>query len=196
MASFFETPRGAPWGGAGGASWVYLQHFKDWTRLKDPKNLNKPLPALKAVVQEEFFRQASGKDEAGLLRARTTSWSLTYFLAHKHLDGLVRYYRDLARMPRDLDFDSDTLLLVFARAFDCLNTQRDKADNAKLTKLAKEWFDLMERTPVEGGRVFQTLRAQQAELKTGGVGLPGADKKDDGKQPGAGNNPAVPKPGG
>ena len=49
------------------------------------------------------------------------AWSLTYFLAHRKLGndrfGLIRYYRELARMPRDLEFDGDSLVLLFARAF-------------------------------------------------------------------------------
>lgn len=195
FASFFETPKGAPWGGPGGPSWVYLPYYKDWkSKKKDNlgKPMEKPLDALKAVITDRYFREAyrevakaakEGKEakeakieqeraEAALFKARAMAWSLTYFLAQKQLDDLVEYHRELTRLPRDLQFDEETLMLTFARAFKCLNDDGRKADDTKLTRLATDWERYMDATDIEGKEAWSELRKNQNELKAGGVGRP------------------------
>src|SRR5262249_52273584 len=107
------------------------------------------------------------------------------FLAHRKLGndqtGLIRYYRELAKMPRDLDFDDESLLALFARSFDCLDARGDKPDDAKLGKLADEWHRFIDLTPLEGEEVVKDIRSRQTELKTGGVGKPEEKKEVDDK---------------
>ncbi len=176
MGSFFETSKGAPWGGAGGANWVYLQVYKD---RSTKKKLDKPLEALLNVVTDRYFRQTNnGQDEAAVLKARTMAWSLTYFLAHRKLTmdggyGLIRFYQELAKMPRDMEFDEDSLQVLFARAFNCLDEKGEKADRAKLTKLAEEWHRFIDQQPLEGEDVIKELRSRQSELKASNTAKPG-----------------------
>jgi hypothetical protein len=171
MGSFFETAKHSPWGGAGGPNWVYLLDYKERASRKMAGKLEKPLDALKAVVTDRYFRESNrGLNEAALSKARTMAWSLTYFLAHRKLVdkdgyGLIRYYRELARMPRDLEFDEDSLLNLFARAFNCLD-DKGKPDNAKLTKLAEEWHRFIDLTPLEVEEVVKDLRNRRNELRT------------------------------
>jgi hypothetical protein len=184
MGSFFETGKGAPWGGAGGANWIYLAEYKERATHRMSGRLEKPLDALKGVVSDRFFRETThGQNETALLKARTMAWSLTYFLAHRKLgndqSGLIRYYRELARMPRDLEFDGDSLLVLFARAFDCLDAKGEKPDDAKLSQLSEEWNRFIELTPLEGEEVVKDLRNNQNEFKS--TTKPGEKKEADDK---------------
>jgi hypothetical protein len=187
MPSFFAVTKAAPWGGAGGPNWIYLQEYKERSKRKMAGRMDKPLDALKGVVTDRYFHEAeNGKKEGVLLKARTMAWSMVYFLAHRKLGndqfGLIRYYREMAKMPRDLDFDPDSLLVLFARSFDCLDAKGDKPDDAKLTKLAEEWTRFINDTPLEGEEIVKDIRNRQNELRTGT--LPKKDdksKKDDDK---------------
>src|SRR5262249_4413255 len=119
MASFFETPRGAFWSGVGAPSWVYLTQYKQW---ENAKKLEDPVKSLLNVVTDRYFREAetSKHKQTTLMKARTMAWALNYYLMHKKLGGLVRYYQELREMPRDLEIDEGVLLQTFARAFDLL----------------------------------------------------------------------------
>jgi hypothetical protein len=188
MPSFFAVTKAAPWGGAGGPNWIYLQEYKERAKSRLAGRMDKPLDALKSVVSDRYFHQTNkGQNEGALLKARTLAWSLTYFLAHRKLgndqQGLIRYYRELAKMPRDLDFDQESLLHLFARAFDCLDARGEKPDDAKLTKLAEEWQRFMDLTPLEGEEIVKDLRNRQAELKAGGAGKPEEKRKPEDDKP-------------
>jgi hypothetical protein len=180
MGSFFQIGKGAPWGGAGGANFIYLLEYKERAQHRMSGRLEKPVDALKAVVTDGYFRAThNGKDETALMKARTMAWSLTYFLAHRKLGndqyGLIRYYRELSRMPRDLSFDADSLLGLFARSFNCLDAKGDKPDEAKLAQLADEWNRFIDLTPLEVEEAVKDLRNKANELKT-------SDKKTDKKK--------------
>jgi len=170
MGSFFETGKGAPWGGAGGPNWIYLLDYKERAQHRLSGRMDKPLDNLKAVVTDSQFRATgNGQDEAALRKARTMAWSLTYFLAHRKLGndqfGLIRYYRELARMPRDLEFDANSLLHLFARAFNCLDAKGEKPDDGKLQQLAEEWNRFIDLTPLEVEEFVKELRNTKTELK-------------------------------
>jgi hypothetical protein len=171
-ASFFETPKGSPWMSVGTPSstllpeFNYLGHYKAADkagRLEKQRYLT-----LEKVVTDSYFREFAGnpKSENARVKARTTAWSLTFFLANKQLDGLRRYHEELKKLPRDLEFDSQTLLLTFARAFDCLDASRPNAvDRSKLEKLANQWHDFISLTPAEDEALITELVKAQAELK-------------------------------
>jgi hypothetical protein len=196
MGSFFETAKGAPWGGAGNAHWLYLAHYKDWEKKGQ---LDKPakgdlVAPLKMVISDRHFRRADlekdkDKKTAALLKARVMAWSLTYYLAHNKLDGLMRYYRELGKLPRDLEFDEESLILTFARAFDCLDA-KDKVDANKLANIQRDWQRTMENTLHEAEEVLAKIRESANELKTGG-GKPSTDgpKPPDGRGGGTRGGP-------
>jgi hypothetical protein len=171
MGSFFQIGKGAPWGGAGGANFLYLLEYKERAQHRMSGRMEKPLEALKAVVSDAYFRSTkNGEDEAALLKARTMAWSLTYFLAHRKLGnddyGLIRYYREMSRMPRDLEFDGESLLHLFARSFNCLDSKGEKPDDSKLARLAEEWNRFIELTPLEVEEAVKDIRNKQNEIKT------------------------------
>src|SRR5206468_3880435 len=112
---------------------------------------------LAAVVTDAYFRATDrGKDKDALLKARTMSWSLTYFLAQKHLDHLMRYYQALAALPRDMEFGEDALLNLFVRSFEL-----GSANGDEFRKLAREWFSHTADTHVEVQEAFKEAEAKE-----------------------------------
>ncbi len=206
VGSFFGTPKGSPWPTVGGANASliennnYLLSYQVWSKAK---KLDEPKVALERVVTDHYFRMSKGdNDKLGLLKARTLSWALTFFLAQRKTDGLRRYYKELSKLPRDLEFDEPILLSCFARAFDLAEVNNpSKVNMAKLTQLANEWHDYMSLTPLpaEINVVLQKLHASQKnELKAQQGNNPqgaGANVFPGGNFPQPGPNPGVPQPG-
>jgi hypothetical protein len=172
--SFFETPLGAPWPTTGAPSGEHLPIFKHLKDAKKGDKLDKPYDTLVQVVTDGYFRQTAltGEKHLGQRKARATAWALTYFLVQKRLDGLQRYYAELRKMPRDIDLDADVLLTSFARAFDALDKD-GKPDRAKLTKLADQWFNFIDNTPLEEEEILNQVKKNLSEMKT----QPGTDPK-------------------
>jgi hypothetical protein len=154
LGSFFETPKGAFWPGVGAPHWTYMVKFKVW---KDNKKLDSAPEAIRKVITNQYFREATGEESKHpLMKARTMSWALTFFLMNRKLDQLLGFYQELDKLPRDLDFDDHTLLLAFARAFDLLDVSNpDRVDGLKLDKLAAEWYSYIELTPIESSEALQ-----------------------------------------
>jgi hypothetical protein len=172
-ASFLETPKGALWMtvGAPNSSLLpelnYLGNYKAADKAGKLKDHTK---ALIDVVTDGDFREyaKNPKNEEARGKARTMAWSLTFFLANsRHLDGLRRYHDELKKLPRDLEFDGQTLLLAFARAFDCLDASNPNlVDKTRLGKLAQEWDFYIKSTPSEDEALQQELAKKQSELKS------------------------------
>lgn len=145
MASFFEVSKNSLWPGYGGSSWDYLIDYK---ALEKDKRLDKPEEALERVISDSYFRQARLSDDPQALhKAQVMAWSLTYFLAQRKrndgssaIDDLLHYYEELAKLPRDLDFDDDVHLGCFARALGLADPTKPRGiDPAKMARFAKEW---------------------------------------------------------
>jgi hypothetical protein len=150
MANCFVTPKGSYWSGTGSPNLMYLVNFKLWDHEK--KLEKNPTEALKAVVTDRYFHQIkdSKNKHNAQAKARTMSWALVYFLAHKKREGLLRYYQELAQEPRDLDLDEDVLLTCFARAFGLVDAKKpNEVDETELNKLAAAWYKFMRDTPLE-----------------------------------------------
>jgi hypothetical protein len=186
MGSFFETPLESPWASLASPSTAYLPQFNEL--LKKKKLEATATETLKKVVTDSYFRRPSfGQDsEAVQNKARATAWSLTYYLAQKRLNGLQQYFKELARMPRDLELDNEVLLGCFARAFGCVDADQ-KVDPAKLDALAQDWFSYMRVVLLESEEVMQEIRKHFKEMNKrpdnadgspgttpGGRGAPGA----------------------
>ncbi len=126
--------------------------------------------AIRFVITDKYFRdlrdeqrredrrQAQGNSRALATKAETMAWSLTYFLMSRMPDQLMRYFDELNKLPRDIDFDDNTLLLTFGRAFDMVsdtNTGFPVLDNSKLDKLAEEWYSFLDYTNIESSEAMQ-----------------------------------------
>src|SRR5262249_8128797 len=118
--SFFETPREAFWPGTAAPHWRNLLFFKIYDLIQAELT---PEEAMKRTVTDYFYRNPSKTLlSTADLEVRTVpfgqfkcmSWSLVYFLAHQHLDGLVRYSEELNKLPRHMELGEDVLLLTFA----------------------------------------------------------------------------------
>ena len=56
--------------------------------------------------------------------------------------GLRNYFKELSKMPRDIELDGKVLLLCFARAFNCVKADRT-IDMEALHVLANRWHSDM-----------------------------------------------------
>lgn len=165
VGSFFETPREAYWPGTGAPHWNYLTKFQLW---QEAKKLDKPDEALRKVVTDAYFHDAHSDHEArtdhdrdAILKARTMTWSLTYFLAQQRLDQLLGYYRALASMPRDMELGEEALAAIFVKAFD-LGDGPDALSGAKAKELARKWYEFMTRdTHLEVAEVKTLAKARE-----------------------------------
>jgi hypothetical protein len=138
VATFFETSPGSPWPTIGLPNFEYSPLYRDLgTARKLPPD---QLELLKMVVTDDYFRNhAPGlKREVALRNARATAWSLAHFLIRKRLDGLLRYFKELAQLPRDVPLDESTLWSAFARAFNAVDATGQPDPNA-LRELADDW---------------------------------------------------------
>ena len=130
------------------------------------KKLEEPRNNLQRTVTDQFFHLAKNdKDPATQLRARAMAWSLTYFLAKNKLPNLLRYFQELSKLPRDLQFDDAVLLLTFARAFDLVDPRNpDRVDQSKLDALASDWHNYVRKTPLEVAEAIKQVH--KLEIKT------------------------------
>ncbi len=112
------------------------------------------------------LKKVQAQNTKDLRVARSMSWALTYFLARKKLDVLLRYRDELNRLPRELEFGAEALEQCFTRAM-----QGGSAAN-----LAREWYqymggaDVVADLPNFNSLLLDDLRAE---------GRPPAPKKKD-----------------
>jgi hypothetical protein len=93
LASFFETPAGAGWGGIGAVNQTRLTDYRIVSH--DPKRSN-----LELVVSDRLFYNARSLEEA--VEAYGQAWGLTYFLMETRFDQLIQYYRRCSEFDNDL----------------------------------------------------------------------------------------------
>jgi hypothetical protein len=138
VSTFFVTSPGSPWATLGMPNFTYHPLFKGL--LGSRKLHSDQLDLLREVVTDGFFRNpAEGlAKDAALRRARATAWSLSYFLIRKRTDGVMRYFKELSQLPRDLTLDEQTLWRTFARAFNAVDAAGEP-DEAALRQLADDW---------------------------------------------------------
>lgn len=192
MGAFFETPLQAPWPSIGAANPYWLPRFRETYKSKKYETSNEAL--LKKVVTDAYFREkpkgekeeAAKSREANLRRARAASWALTFYLARaeegdnpKYLAKLQRYYKELAKLPRDTALDEKVLWACFTKAFE-LNTPE------KIRTFATGWIRYVEDAPLEAKGIHEKISEIHKKMTT-----PPPEKK--GGNTGGGNNPMLPK---
>jgi hypothetical protein len=186
MGSFFETPLQSPWAASAAPSAYWLPRFTEYE--KAGKYESSPRDTLVKLVKDGYFRgqpplgdKATAKQRQDRRveqrRARAAAWSLTYYLAQRDLPGLLRYFKELSRMPRDVELDDDVLLGAFARAFDCVDASKN-VDMAKLGDLAGRWMAFTKNQRLEAEGVHAKIRTFYEKMTApqpgaGGPGGPG-----------------------
>ncbi len=189
MGSFFETPLQSPFGGPGSASPYWLPRFKEYNDPKAKKYGATPLETMLGVVTDAHFRakpQAGETPEAVTRRARAAAWALYYYLAQspENLAGLRQYFKELSRMPRDIELDAVVLKAAFARAFGC---EKDgKPDDVKLGALAKRWIDFSKDQTIDADAVHKQIRTFYSQMNRPVGTTPGTGGTRPGGQPGSG----------
>lgn len=177
LASFFETPAGAPFRGVGTPSWSNLVTFN---HLRSTKKFDRPADVLMNVATDRYFRSAqkyfseladaadkeqlyqSAQEQMDL--ATSTAWAFTYYMIDRRRQPqmLVRYCQELNALPRDLDLDERALEACFAKAFDLGEAGNPaRIDQAKLAVLANAWFTEMSGVSLE----FPELQNEYLELR-------------------------------
>lgn len=84
LASYFETPAGAGWGGIGAVNQTRLADYRIISR--DPNRRR-----LELIVSDQLFYIARDLGEA--VEAYGQAWALTYFLMETRFDKLLNYYQ-------------------------------------------------------------------------------------------------------
>jgi hypothetical protein len=104
LATYFETPDGANWGGIGAVNSSRLE----WYRLLEPDRRHSNLDF---IVGDQIFDFADGLEQqvAGYGQA----WALTHFLLEHHFDGFMAFYRRLGEMPPDTRLSAEVVNQIF-----------------------------------------------------------------------------------
>lgn len=93
LASYFETPAGAGWGGIGAVNDSRLSDYRIVSR--DPKR-----NSIELVISDQLFYQARDQGEA--VEAYGQAWGLTYFLMETRFDKLIAYYERCSQFENEL----------------------------------------------------------------------------------------------
>ncbi len=92
LASYFETPAGAGWGGIGAVNQNRLADFR--IVAQDP-NRNR----LELIISDRLFYTA--KDAGEAVEAYGQAWALTYFLMETRFEKLLNYYQKCSGFEDD-----------------------------------------------------------------------------------------------
>jgi len=132
LATYFETPNGASWGGIGAVNSSRLQLYRKLA--PDEKHSN-----IDFIVGDQIFDYAA--NTATVVHGYSQAWGLTHFLMEKHFDRFLAFYRRLGEMPPNLPLSQETLNEIFDECFTGTN-RRD---------LDAEWHSYMKdlKTDIE-----------------------------------------------
>jgi hypothetical protein len=108
LATYFETPNGASWGGIGAVNGSRLE----WYRLLAPDTRHS---SLDFIVGDQIFDFAA--DHVSKVAGYGQAWALTHFLMEKHFDRFMAFYRRLGEMPPDLPLSAEAVNALFDESF-------------------------------------------------------------------------------
>jgi Protein of unknown function (DUF1570) len=163
MGSIFETPPEHPWETLGAAHPLYLPLVR---KLKKEEKLEATdVDTLRQIVTDGYFHQAHAKpqDRDLQLKAKATAWMLCYHLARNEPVKLQAYFKELGRLPPDIDLDEEVLMNCFARAFDAWDSNKKMVDKLRLDKMVLGWTNSRTAIPLEAEDLVQTIRKLPAE---------------------------------
>ncbi|MFQ3578332.1 MAG: DUF1570 domain-containing protein, partial [Verrucomicrobiia bacterium] len=167
MGSLFERPLQAPWSGIGVANSYYLPRFREYLKagkFSDEKSFDRTELLIRVVTDELFHakpgKQADGKPEtteAVQRRARSAAWALTYYLAKNDMQALQAYFKELSKLPRDVELDRELLLQSFAKATRCVDAS-GQVNRKQLDSLAMRWLAFIDKEQMEGQKIHDAVR--------------------------------------
>ena len=132
LATYFETPNGASWGGIGAVNDSRLKLYRVLAPDKEHSNID-------FIVGDQIFDYAGNTYTT--LHGYSQAWALTHFLMEKHFDKFIAFYRRLGEMPPDLILGQIALTELFDEAFTGIDRR----------SLDAEWHAYMEglKTDIE-----------------------------------------------
>lgn len=138
LASYFETPEGAGWGGIGAVNKERLQWYN---ALKDDREHSN----IRFIVSDNIFDR--GATHASQLHAYGQSWALTHFLMDTRFPKLVAYYRKIGKIEPDKkgNIKRSTLVEVFEETF------------GDIDQLEGEWRSYMSKLKTDTDRLLEKL---------------------------------------
>jgi hypothetical protein len=179
LASFFETPKSygeldypCLWSGVGGNHWVHLRLYKklndsdkrgvltfDKGAYFDKSVKIDKLNLLKIITDQNFEAIAKApKDDRDVLRdkARAEAWAVTHFMLRQRLPQTLKFWNEIAQLPRDMDLSPEVIESCLARAFELEDANNPhRADADKLASFERSWRDFMN---------FQSLELTDAQM--------------------------------
>lgn len=72
-------------------------------------------------------------------KADAASWALVYYLQNTRISGLKRFYDEMAKMPRDLQLQDETIMKVFCRCFGLVDVTGE-IDPRAVKTFAEGWL--------------------------------------------------------
>ncbi|MEX2174081.1 MAG: DUF1570 domain-containing protein [Pirellulaceae bacterium] len=116
LATYFETPNGASWGGVGAVNSSRLEFYRVLAPDREHSNLD-------FIVGDQIFDYAA--THTGKVHGYAQAWALTHFLMEKHFEKFMSFYRRLGEMPPDLRLSADAVNALFDESLGIDRSQLD-----------------------------------------------------------------------
>jgi uncharacterized protein DUF1570 len=116
LATYFEAPDGASWGGIGTVNKDRLEWYRMLERDREHSNID-------FIVGDQIFDYAGS--HASTVHGYGQAWALTHFLMEKHFDGFIAFYRRLGEMPPEVQLSQEILNKMFD---ECIKVDRAALD--------------------------------------------------------------------
>ena len=104
LATYFEAPNGAAWGGIGAVNEQRLE----WYRALESDRVHSNIDF---IVGDQIFDFAAS--HGSTLHGYAQAWALTHFLLEKRFDQFMAFYRRLGEMPPEVRLSADVLTELF-----------------------------------------------------------------------------------
>ena len=104
LATYFETPEGANWGGIGAVNSSRLDLYRTLEPDKEHSNID-------FIVGDQIFDYAAS--HSAKVHGYGQAWALTHFLMERHFEEFIAFYRRLGEMPPEVQFSQEVLTSVF-----------------------------------------------------------------------------------
>lgn len=116
LATYFETPEGANWGGIGAVNSSRLDLYRRLEPDKEHSNID-------FIVGDQIFDYAAS--HGAKVHGYGQAWALTHFLMERHFEEFIAFYRRLGEMPPEVQFSQEVLTSVFN---ECIKKDRRGLD--------------------------------------------------------------------
>lgn len=134
LATYFESPEDASWGGVGAVNEDRLRKYR--TLAADTEHSN-----VKFIVGDQIFRYAGDLNQT--LHGYAQAWALTHFLVERHFDEYMAFCQRLGEMPPDVILSPDVLTSIF-----------EEVCESELDSLNAEWRRYMKSLKTDIDRIL------------------------------------------